>query len=216
MKTHVDFINRKWTEQKESKGMKEKRDQRISAGEEGNARAPSQVFQYGSQFMCHGGASNVDVAFNSFAQVQKKTIRKPKRNNTQSLSISRGKTRGFTAQGSVNKRLNQIELQKMKGKHEWGNEGADVVSDQITISTDYWRGKRLIELFYHTESFHLSPHPKPIPLRLVLARGEATCVGEICHDRTAAERVAVTFQTYFNPFLLCSAFFMCCYHTDLW
>lgn len=41
----------------------------------------------------------------------------------------------------------------MKGKHEWGNEGADVVSDQITISTDYWRGKRLIELFYHTESY---------------------------------------------------------------
>lgn len=113
-------------------------------------------------------ASNVDVAFNSFARVQKKTIRKPKRNNTQSLSISRGKTEGggLTAQGSVNKRLNQIELQKMKGKHEWGNEGADVVSDQITISTDYWRGKGLIELFYHTESFHLSPHPKPIPLPL--------------------------------------------------
>lgn len=151
--------------------MKEKRNQRISAGEEGNARAPSQVFQYGSQFMWHGSASNVDVAFNSFAQVQKKTIRKPKHNNTQSLSISRGKTRGFTAQGSVNKRLNQIELQKMKGKHEWGNEGADVVSDQITISTDYWRGKRLIELFYHTESFHLSPHPKPIPLPLALASG---------------------------------------------
>lgn len=46
----------------------------------------------------------------------------------------------------------------MKGKHEWGNEGAGVVSDQITISTDYWRGKRLIELFYHTESLRLSPH----------------------------------------------------------
>lgn len=106
--------------------------------------------------MWHGSASNVDVAFNSFAQVQKKTIRKPKHNNMQSLSISRGKTRGFTAQGSVNKRLNQIELQKMKGKHEWGNEGADVVSDQITISTGYWRGKRLIELFYHTESLRLS------------------------------------------------------------
>lgn len=113
--------------------------------------------------MCHGSASNVDVAFNSFAQVQKKTIRKPKHNSMQSLSISRAKTRGFTAQGSVNKRLNQIELQKMKGKHEWGNEGADVVSDQITISTGYWRGKRLIELFYHTESLRLSlslPAPK--------------------------------------------------------
>lgn len=105
-----------------------------------------------------------DVAFSSFTRVQKKTIRKPKHNNMQSLSISRGKTRGFTAQGSVNKRLNQIELQKMKGKHEWGNEGADVVSDQITISTDYWRGKRLIELFYHTESLRLYPHTKPIPL----------------------------------------------------
>lgn len=98
------------------------------------------------------------VAFNT--QVQKKTIRKAKHNNTQSLSISCGKTRGFTAQGSVNKRLNQIELQKMKGKHEWGNEGADVVSDQITISSDYWRGKRLIELFYHTESLRRSPHTK--------------------------------------------------------
>ena len=86
-------------------------------------------------------------------------------NNVQSLSISHTKTGGFTAQGSVNKRLNQIELQKMKGKHEWGNEGADVVSDQITISTDYWRGKRLIELFYHTESLRLvSPRTKPIPL----------------------------------------------------
>lgn len=109
--------------------------------------------------MCHGSASNVDVAFNSFAQVQKKTIRKPKHNSMQSLSISRAKTRGFTAQGSVNTRLNQIELQKMKGKHEWGNEGADVVSDQITISTGYWRGKRLIELFYHTESLRLSLSP---------------------------------------------------------
>lgn len=90
---------------------------------------------------------------------KRKTIRKPKHNNMQFLSISRTKTGGFTAQGSVNKRLNQIELQKMKGKHEWGNEGADVVSDQITISTDYWRGKRLIELFYHTESFTpLSTH----------------------------------------------------------
>lgn len=77
-------------------------------------------------------------------------------NKMQSLSISHTKTRGFTAQGSVNKRLNQIELLKMKGKHEWGNEGADVGSDQITISTDYWRGKRLIELFYHTESIRLS------------------------------------------------------------
>lgn len=108
--------------------------------------------------------TKTDVAFNSFTRVQKKTIRKPKHNNVQSLSISCSKTRGFTAQGSVNKRLNQIELQKMKGKHEWGNEGADVVSDQITISTDYWRGKRLIELFYHTESLRLSPHRKPIPL----------------------------------------------------
>ncbi len=123
-----------------------------------------QVFQYGSLFMCHTSVSKTDVAFNSFTQVQKKTIRKPKHNNMQSLSISCSKTRGFTAQGSVNKRLNQIELQKMKGKHEWGNEGADVVSDQITISTDYWRGKRLIELFYHTESLRLSPHTKPIPL----------------------------------------------------
>lgn len=105
MKTHIDFINRKWTEQKESKGMKEKRNQRISAGEEGNARAPSQVFQYGSQFMRHGGASNVDVAFNSFAQVQKKTIRKPKRNNTQSLSISRGKTGGVYGTGFCKQKI---------------------------------------------------------------------------------------------------------------
>lgn len=97
------------------------------------------------------------VAFGRFAQVQKKTIRKAKRNNVRPVSISCSKTRGFTAQGSVNKRLNQIELQKMKEKHEWGNEGADVVSDQISISTDYWRGKRLIELFYHTESLRLPP-----------------------------------------------------------
>lgn len=124
----------------------------------------AQVFQYASVFMCHTAVYKTDVAFNSFTKVQKKTIRKPKHNNMQSLSISRSKTRGFTAQGSVNKRLNQIELQKMKGKHEWGNEGADVVSDQITISTDYWRGKRLIELFYHTESLRLSPHTKPIAL----------------------------------------------------
>lgn len=66
----------------------------------------------------------------------------------------------------------------MKGKHEWGNEGADVVSDQITISTDYWRGKRLIELFYHTESLRLSPHRKPIPLPRWLV-GEATCVEKL-------------------------------------
>lgn len=110
--------------------------------------------------MCHTSAPQPDVPFNSFTQVQKKTIRKPKHNNVQSLSISCSKTGGFTAQRSVNKRLNQIELQKMKGKHEWGNEGADVVSDQITISTDYWRGKRLIELFYHTESLRLFPSHK--------------------------------------------------------
>lgn len=67
----------------------------------------------------------------------------------------------------------------MKGKHEWGNEGADVVSDQITISTGYWRGKRLIELFYHTESLRLSLHPKPIPLPVVLASAEATYVEKI-------------------------------------
>lgn len=121
-------------------------------------------FNMAAPFMCHTGASKTDVAFNSFTQVQKKTIRKPKHNNMQSLSISCSKTRGFTAQGSVNKRLNQIEPQKMKGKHEWGNEGADVAPDQITISTDYWRGKRLIELFYHTESLRLSPRTKPIPL----------------------------------------------------
>lgn len=213
MKTHIDFINRKWTEQKESKGMKEKRNQRISAGEEGNARAPSPVFQYGSQFTRHGGASNVDVAFNSFAQVQKKTIRKPKRNNTQSLSISRGKTGGFTAQGSVNKRLNQIELQKMKGKHEWGNEGAAVVSDQITISTDYWRGKRLIELFYHTESFHLSPHPKPIPLPLV---GKPHVWRKSVTFGRRRNALLLHFRLILTPFLLCSAFLRCCCHTDLW
>lgn len=131
--------------------------------------------------MCHGSASNVDGAFNSFTQVQKKTIRKPKHNNMQSLSISRGKTRGFTAQGSVNKRLNQIEPQKMKGKHEWGNECADVVSDQITISTGYRRGKRLIELFYHTESLRLSLHPKPIPLPAVLVSREARYGWKVCH-----------------------------------
>lgn len=80
--------------------------------------------------------------------------------------LAAARLEGFTAKGSVNKRLNQIEPQKMKGKHEWGNEGAGVVSDQITISTDYWRGKRLIELFYHTESLRLSPHTQknPIPL----------------------------------------------------
>lgn len=167
METHIDSINRKW---KESKGMNEKKNQK-TLGREGGKHLCNLVpsfqalaFQYGSQFMCHSSVSNADVAFNSFIQVQKKTIRKPKHNNMRSLSISCSKTRGFTAQGSVNKRLNQIELQKMKGKHEWGNEGADVVSDQITISTDYWRGKRLIELFYHTESLRLSSHTKPIPL----------------------------------------------------
>lgn len=129
--------------------------------------------------MCRSRTSRSDVAFNWFSQVQKKTIRKAGCIITrESLSISRSKTRGFTAQGSVNKRLNQIELQKMKGKHEWGNEGADVVSDQITISTDYWRGKRLIELFYHTESLRLSPHRKPIPLPRWLV-GEATCVEKL-------------------------------------
>lgn len=200
--------------------MKEKRNQRISAGEEGkNARAPSQVFQYGSQFMCHGGASNVDAAFNSFARVQKKTIRKPKRNNMQSLSISRGKTRGFTAQGSVNKRLNQIEPQKMKGKHEWGNEGADVVSDQITISTDYWRGKRLIELFYHTESLRLSPHPKPMPLALVPASGEATYVGgNLSWFRVTANVCLLHFRLILTGF--CSVLLFLhvprWYRTDLW
>lgn len=179
--------------------------------------------------MYHGGASNVDVAFNSFTQVQKKTIRKPKHNSMQSLSISRGKTRGFTAQGSVNKRLNQIELQKMKGKHEWGNEGADVVSDQITISTDYWRGKRLIELFYHTESLRLSPRPKPIPLPLVLASGEATCVEKICHgSRSRRSESRVTFcLCLFHFRLVLTLFFFFFnslllfhvprwYHTDLW
>lgn len=67
----------------------------------------------------------------------------------------------------------------MKGKHEWGNEGADVVSDQITISTDYWRGKRLIELFYHTESLRLSPHRKPIPLPRWLVGGSHMCVEKL-------------------------------------
>lgn len=151
--------------------------------------------------MCHGSASNVDVAFNSFAQVQKKIIRKPKHNSVQSLSISRGKTRGFTAQGSVNKRLNQIELQKMKGKHEWGNEGADVVSDQITISTGYWRGKRLIELFYHTESLRLSLHPKPIPLPVVLASREATYVGKSCHGSGSPCSEAAVTVSLFGPLL---------------
>lgn len=167
--TQIDFINRKWKKCKNQRGEKESKNQSGSAGEGffPHCLHPSfraQVFQYASFFMCHTGVYKTDVAFNSFTKVQKKTIRKPKHNNMQSLSISRSKTRGFTAQGSVNKRLNQIELQKMKGKHEWGNEGADVVSDQITISTDYWRGKRLIELFYHTESLRLSPHTKPIAL----------------------------------------------------
>lgn len=164
--------------------------------------------------MCHSSASNVDVAFNPFTQVQKKTMRKPKRNNMQSLSISRTKTRGFTAQGSVNKRLNQIELQKMKGKHEWGNEGADVVSDQITISTGYWRGKRLIELFYHTESLRLSLHPKPIPLPVVLASREATYVEKICHgsgsrcsEPTLTVSLFVPFLEKQNYLLFSSAFF---------
>lgn len=67
----------------------------------------------------------------------------------------------------------------MKGKHEWGNEGADVVSGQITISTDYWRGKRLIELFYHTESLRLSPHRKPIPLPRRLVGGSHMCVEKL-------------------------------------
>lgn len=118
----------------------------------------AQVFTMAAHLCATPVCLKTDEAFNSCSRVQKKTIRKPKHNNMQSLSISCSKTRGFTAQGSVNKRLNQIELQKMKGKHEWGNEGADVVSDQITISTDYWRGKRLIELFYHTESLRLSLH----------------------------------------------------------
>lgn len=65
----------------------------------------------------------------------------------------------------------------MKGKHEWGNEGAGVVSDQITISTDYWRGKRLIELFYHTESLRLSPHTQKNPNTITtLVGGWATYV----------------------------------------
>lgn len=174
--------------------------------------------------MWHGSASNVDVAFNSFAQVQKKTIRKPKHNNMQSLSISRGKTRGFTAQGSVNKRLNQIELQKMKGKHEWGNEGADVVSDQITISTGYWRGKRLIELFYHTESLRLSLHPKPIPLPVVLVSGEATYgekirhgSGSRCSEPTLSLSVCSTSDSFKIIFCSLLLFYVLCWcHTDLW
>lgn len=176
--------------------------------------------------MCHGSASNVDVAFNSFAQVQKKTIRKPKHNNAQSLSISRAKTRGFTAQGSVNKRLNQIELQKMKGKHEWGNEGADVVSDQITISTGYWRGKRLIELFYHTESLRLSLHPKPIPLPVELANGKATYVKKICHGSVSQRSeptvtvslcfVSDSFKMIFCSLLLFFFNLLRWCHTDLW
>lgn len=174
--------------------------------------------------MRHGSASHVDVAFNSFAQVQKKTIRKPKHNNTQSLSISRAKTRGFTAQGSVNKRLNQIELQKMKGKHEWGNEGADVVSVQITISTGYWRGKRLIELFCHTESLRLSLHPKPIPLPVVLASGEATYVEKICRgsgsrrsEPTVTGSLFVPFLTHLTlSFVLLLSYVLRWCHTDLW
>lgn len=57
----------------------------------------------------------------------------------------------------------------MKGKHEWSNEGAGVVSDQITISTDYWRGKRLIEPFYHTESLRLSPHTKTNTITMLVS-----------------------------------------------
>lgn len=94
---------------------------------------------------------------------------------------------GFTAQSPVNKRLNQIEPQKMKGKHEWGNEGAGVVSDQITISTDYWRGKRLIELFYHTESLRLSPHTQKANTITTLVGGWATYV----EQKLLALRVAV-------------------------
>lgn len=180
--------------------------------------------------MCHGSASNVDVAFNSFAQVQKKTIRKPKHNSMQSLSISRAKTRGFTAQGSVNKRLNQIELQKMKGKHEWGNEGADVVSDQITISTGYWRGKRLIELFYHTESLRLSLSPctqnqyhyqqrwqagKPHMWKKNLSWFRVTGLRS---EPTVTRSVFVPFLTHFkSPFVLfCFFYGLRWCHTDLW
>lgn len=147
---------------------------------------------------------------------KKKTIRKPEHNNMQSLSISCSKTRGFTAQDSVNKRLNQIELQKMKGKHEWGNEGAGVVSDQITISTDYWRGKRLIELFYHTESLRLSPHTKPIPLPLWLV-GKPHMWGKavtLWGHSDGAHANAVLFVSFR---LLCFLYvFFFPPHTDLW